>query len=451
MRKFLPYLIGFLLLVVGIVGALFLLYHKQQKESGPVVLHYVGLWDPDVINPLKLEYQKSHPNVIIEYEQKEKDRYFSYLDKALAGKNPPDLFWWHNGWGPVMAQKLASMPATTYSEADYEKIFYPITKADLKISGSYRGIPLEIDGLVLAYNKDLLAAKGLTTPPADLISLKTNYAPNLTVLDGTGQVVSGGVALGATNNVENFSEILGLFMLQNKVTFIKNRQNALAKNITLDGRNLAADALSVYNSFLYADKVWSKALPPSVEAFAEGKVAMIYLPAYRFVDLKDYLDQKNLKLNFGVSTVPQLVSSEPVTWGSYWAQGVAASSKHATQAWDFAKFLSEKASLRKLYGNETKIRKVGRAYPRVDMAKEQASDPLIFPFVTQAPYAKGWYLYSDGGDDQLNGKIVDIFAKRIAESPSGADQLGTINNITKDIQPILESFGLVLPLPKQTQ
>jgi ABC-type glycerol-3-phosphate transport system substrate-binding protein len=442
MKRFLPFIIIGILLLVLVVTAGVVFVLTREKETGPVVLRYVGLWDPEVINPLKAEFQSSHPNVIIEYEQKDQDRYYSYLKPALSNKNGPDIFWWHDSWGPILINKLSPLPNEVLSEAEFERTFYPVTRENLKLSGAYRGIPLEFDGLALLYNKDMLKAKGFAGPPADFVSLKYNYAPRLVVPNEEGKVKIGGIAVGTVNNIDHFSEIVGLFLLQNKVSFVQNGVNTFALNVSLDKRNLASDALGSYLSFTSKDKVWSSALPPSLEAFAESKVAMVYLPAYRITELNDYLQQNNLKLNYGVAAVPQLVKSEPVTWASYWVNGVNSDSLHQAEAWEFVKFLSEEDSLQKLFQNEKQLRGIGRAYPRVEMASQLSQDPILSPYLVQAKKAKNWYLNSNTGDTDLNGKIVTIFATRLSQNAESSEQGGAVNDISKDMQPILNQFGL---------
>lgn len=448
MKRYLPFIIGGSLLLILAVTALVVFAMTRNKDQGPIVLRYVGLWDPAVINPLKTEFQNSHPNIIVEYEQKDQSRYYSYLKQALATSRAPDIFWWHNSWGPILVNKLSTLPEEIMSLADYESSFYPIAKENLKIGGTYRGIPIEFDGLALLYNKDMLKTRGFTTPPADFVSLKYNYAPRLVIPNQEGQVKTGGVALGTTNNIDHFSEIVGLFLLQNKVVFTEKQVNTFAINLSLNKRNLASDAITSYLSFASKDKVWSNALPSSLEAFAESKVAMIYLPAYRISELDELLRQNNLKLNYAVAPVPQLVKSEPVTWASYWVNGVNSASKNQLAAWEFVKFLSEEDSLRKLFQNEKNIRGMGRAYPRVDMASQLSSDPILGPYLINATNAKNWYLNSDTGDTDLNGPIVTVFATRIAQNPEGNDQVGAVNDIATDVQPILAKFGLARSLAK---
>ncbi|MDP2670906.1 MAG: extracellular solute-binding protein [bacterium] len=440
MKRFLPFIIVGLVLFL-VLSIVLVLFFSRKKAPGPVVLHYLGLWDPEAINPLKEEYQKKNPNIIIEYEQKNASSYFSFLNKALGEKNGPDLFWSHSGWLPVLGSHLASLPDEIYSSSEFEKTFYPLVKESLKSNGSYRGIPLEIDGLALVYNKTLLKAKGFDSPPKDLDSL-VNMASVITNYDDRGKIKTAGVALGSSKNVDYFSEIVGQLLLQNKVSFIKDKKNFLASNSSLDGRNLGADALLVYLNFASKYKVWEAILPPSLEAFAQGKVAMAFFPAYKLAEISEIAKDKGVKLSFGVAPVPQVVESDPVSWGSYWANAVNAAGENQLEAWKFAKFLSEESALKKIFILETKIRGLGRAYPRVAMAAELTGDPLLAPYVKQAPFAKTWYLNSDTGEDLLNGKIVESFRKWLDLSATSDDQLGSIITIAKEIEPTLEKFGL---------
>src|SRR3990172_10512088 len=102
-RKILIFSIGFLILVI-IASLGYVLWEKGtfSKKEEPIFISYIGLWDPKIINPLKIEFQKQNPNITIEYEQKNQTLYFETLQNLLAGEEPPDIFWWHSGWGPML-------------------------------------------------------------------------------------------------------------------------------------------------------------------------------------------------------------------------------------------------------------------------------------------------------------------------------------------------------------
>src|SRR3990172_2091326 len=88
---------------------------QTKREPKPVFLKVIGFWDPKVFNPLKTQFQNKHPEITIEYEQKDPKRYFTNLKADLATTRTPDVFWWHSGWGPELKQYLASLPSAVLS------------------------------------------------------------------------------------------------------------------------------------------------------------------------------------------------------------------------------------------------------------------------------------------------------------------------------------------------
>jgi len=219
-RKALPLIIVFVAAFL-LTYLLLTLFYPLKKEPGSVPLKVAGLWDKEVFEAIKEDFLKEYPEITLTYEQKPPGQYFANLKAELNNPEPPDVFWWHSGWGPLLAEHLDSLPGSIFSKADYEKTFYPITKTDMKIGGDYRGVPLEIDGLALLYNKDIFTSKNFASAPSTWTSLRSDFVPSLTTADKE-RIINSGIALGATNNVENLGEIIGLFLLQNGVEFTKN-------------------------------------------------------------------------------------------------------------------------------------------------------------------------------------------------------------------------------------
>ena len=95
------FLVSFIFLFLVITAAVVVVVREGDflaKEEEPVFISYVGLWDPEVINPLKIEFQRQNPNVTIEYEQKNPDLFFETLKNLLGKERPPDIYWGHSGW-----------------------------------------------------------------------------------------------------------------------------------------------------------------------------------------------------------------------------------------------------------------------------------------------------------------------------------------------------------------
>lgn len=444
-RKILLISVGFLVLVlIASLGFIFWEKGTFSKKEEPLFISYVGLWDPKIINPLKIEFQKQNPNVTIEYEQKSQTLYFRTLQNLLTEEKPPDIFWWHSGWGPMLKSDLAAVSEGVLSTSEYEKTYYPVTKADAMIGGSYRGIPLEIDGLALIYNKKLLSDVKLTKPPKTWSELQRYYVPALNEYHKKKGIVRSTIALGTSNNISNYSEIVGLLLLQNGVTFVKNGGVSVHESLARDGDNLGQKTLEFYASFVTKTNDWDSTQPNSIRAFARGKVAMIILPAYKIPVLQSQIKSAGNKVTFGVANVPQPPEISPVTWASYWLSGVSAKSEHQEEAWRFIKFLSEPDNLKKLFKKESEIRKIGRPYPRVGMEKELRGDKLLSSYVGQAKAAKSWYLHSDTYDKSLNDQVIEklsVVLTRMAQKKGSSKS--NLNNFADQTKELLTKFGVL--------
>ncbi len=444
-KAFIVSLLVFVITLFAVYLTLSFIFPKQ-KAPEPVFLRVVGFWDTEVFNVVKKEFQDKHPEVTIEYERKNPDRYYANLKADLTKKTlGPDLFWWHSSWGPALRNNLAALPEGVMSQKTYESTFYPIAKTDLRLNGSYRGFPLEFDGLALLYNKKTFASRNFLEPPRTWTTLYQDYSPSLTSNDKK-QIFTSAIALGSVKNVENFSDILGLFLLQNGVTFVKDGKLEMYKNKERESNKLAIDAINFYFSFSNKARTWDNTFPNSVEAFARGKTAMILLPLHKIHKLLEYLKEGNLTLDFAVEPVPQLPDAQAITWGSYWSLGVAQNSKKQEAAWQFAKYLLEPESLRKVYQNETQVNGFGRAYPRVEMAKEQTTHPYLAAYLAGAMNAKSWYLQDDTFDEGLNSDLIKIFKKYMIVAETSSSLENNLKKLAAEIEPLLKKYGVITTL-----
>lgn len=420
--KLLPFILGGLLLIgVIIFAAMRFLGNRNQPESAgsqpvtngenrqvvtgnPITLEYWGLWEPsEVLTEVLKEFETQNPGVTVKYTKQSHKDYRQRLQTAIAGGTGPDVFRFHASWTPMLAQDLGTAPSSVISTADFQKNYYPIANSQLQVNGQIVGIPLMYDGLALYYNKDIFRTANVQ-PPKTWPELKT-LASQLTVNSDAG-IERGGVAIGNATNVEHFSDIIALLILQNGGD-LKNPN-------TQEGR----DAMLFYTNFVKVDKVWSDTLPSSTVAFSRGDVAMMFAPSWRVHEIKAL----NPQLNFGIASLPKLQNTD-VTWGSYWAEGVNAKGKQVATSWKLIQFLSQPETLKKLYSNASEIRAFGELYPRTDMASELSSNEYAAPYLSDAKQAQGGFLssythdtglndvmikyYQDGVTGLLNGKSVD--------------------------------------------
>ena len=421
------------LLVVGF-GA-FNLVGRLLTQNKPIVLNYWGLWENDqLLVPLVQEYQKTHPNIQIVYTKQSVKQYRERLQAQIGRGEGPDIFRFHNTWVPMLREDLSPAGKTGYAVDEFKQTFYPVAAQDLILGGQVYGVPLMIDGLGLYYNEDLLRSAGVT-PPTSWEQFR-QAAITLTVKDKTGQIITSGAALGVTNNIEHFSDILAAMMLQNGAD-LKKPTGAEAQQ-----------ALSFYH--LFAEKpnnVWDETLDNSILAFANGKVAFMFAPSWEAFTIA----QTNPQLKFKIIPIPQLPGTN-VTWASYWVEGVSSKSTHKDEAWQFLKFLSAKDSLVKLYSEEAKIRAFGEPYSRVDLGSTIANDPLVGAYIRQAPTAQSYFLASRTFDNGINDRMSKYLEDAVNSLSRGVSAQAALETTAQGFNQVLANFGFATaaaPSPKQ--
>lgn len=429
-KKILTFLI-IILVVVGVgFGAYKLLLPKLKGVVPSVIptkeatITYWGLWEPkNILQQAIADFEKDNPKIKINYVQQSHKDYRERLASAFAKGEGPDIFRFHNTWVPMFKKELSAVPADVYNAASYEATFYPAARESLRLGINYVGVPLEYDGLALFINEDIFSTAG-KTPPTTWDELR-KVALELTTYDSEGNVQIAGVALGRTENVDHWSDVLGAMMLQNGADL----ENPTGK--------LAEDALSYFILFSKTDKVWNERLPSSTAAFANGKLAMYFGPSWRALNIKEI----NPALKFKIVPIPQLPETN-IAWASFWAEGVWEKSKNQKAAWEFLKYLSSKSTLQRLYQTQAGTRLFGEPYSRVDMADLLKGDKYVGAYITQAPAARSWYLCSRTFDNGINDKIIKYFEDAVNSVNKGGGSKEALETAAQGVAQVLASYGL---------
>ena len=368
------------------------------------------------------DFQKTNPSVSVQYVKQSHKDYRSRVQNAVKSGNGPDIFRFHASWVPMFTTDLAPLPSAVMSSSEFQSTFYPVAGEQVQVNGTPVGMPLMYEGLALYYNVDMLNT-ALVQPPKTWSELQT-AAKTLTIMEG-GVVKRAGVALGNSTNVEHFSDIVALLMLQNGADFAKPNSPE------------TRDALLFYTKFM-KDGVWSNSLPNSSVAFARGDVAMIFAPSWRAHEIK----QMNPGLDFATVPVPQLSGQNKITWANYSAEGVSSKSKHQKEAWQFLKYLSTKEVQQKLFSAQSETRSFGEIYSRVDLGDTLAADKVVGSFVIDAPKAKGWYMSSSTHDDGINDEIIGYYADAISSLVSGNSTDDVLQTLNSGVQQVLTKYGV---------
>jgi len=376
-----------------------------------------GLWEADTtLQPLLQKYMEEHTNVKITYEDRSimplvdyKERVFT---RAFEGTKP-DVVMAHASWIPrlVSGDGLWAVPSGVFDSNYVDSNFFPVVKEMGVTNGSLYSLPSTYDGLVLVYNKRHFEEKGITSPPVDWEEFRRD-AISLSVVeileDEQRVLIKSGAAMGMANNIEHFSDILGLLFAQSGVKIPEELDSSQAQ-----------DAFSFYMNFIKEDGVWDASMPEAVLAFAEGKTSMIIVPTWRLYELleSDLIDPTSV----GVAAVPQAVQENPVTWATYWTWVVPKSSPSPNESWDLIKFLVDEEQQASLFSEASKVRPFGSIYSSSILSQNLTTNSYLRPAIETAPYAKTAEIAARSGNNRqytaLQQAVNDALAgKSVAEA-----------------------------------
>jgi len=375
-----------------------ILYAVSNFKFGPgevtptgtrIPLTYWGLSVPvEVMNPLIEEYEKEHSDVDITYERKtygDLDEYKLLLAERLRSGDGPDIFRIHATWTPYMSSEIAPNPMS--NRKDFESKFYRAFRSTCIINEEIYCVPIMYDGLVLAYNKDLFD-RAFATPPVTWEDLR-DAALRITTRDSSRDILIAGAALGTTNNVTNYSDIMALMLAQSGVKIPDDIDTEAAVN-----------AVNYYNNFAKVDNIWNAEMPESLGLFADGKVGMVFVKAE---DIRKIL-KINPSMNIGIVPVPQLPLSEggttKVNIASSFVETVSSdlSSDEEREAWDFINWLSEPEQQKKLYDEYAKYSQFGEVNSAKSNTTNFEGSEYLSAFVKSADSASHSYFTSNSGN-----------------------------------------------------
>ncbi len=373
---------------------------RKTESKGEIVWWALGL-NENIVNKMIEEYTKDNPKVKIKAVIQSETDYRERLTNSLKEGKGPDIFSMHNSWTPMLIEHLDTIPEKIYAKSDYSKDYYPVVVGNMTTTDGIVGIPLEYDALTMFINEDIFSYSGKTVPETwDEFS---QVATGLTTKGDKNLILRSGAAMGLTENVDYWPEIVALMMLQNK------------SNLYSPSGQASYEAIASFGEYTSILKVWNSTLPRSTLAFADGKLAMFFAPAKAASEIK----KLNPSLNFKTVIIPQVRKDNPnepeVAYSTYWVQSVWKGSSEKELAWNFLKYLSSKDSLTKMFNLSKDMGIQPMIYPRIDMRDALINDKIFGSVVAQAPFATSWYLAdrTNDGTTGINSVVNSAYKKTV--------------------------------------
>lgn len=428
---------------------------QTQDAMKPITLTYWRVYDgEDAFDEILKAYKQLHPFITINYRKLRYSEYESELINALAEDRGPDIFSIHNTWTKKYLGKITPMPATitmaypvtrgtikkevvpelrttkslglndiknNFVDAVYQDVVIPaLNQTTKQYEQKVYGLPLSVDTLAMYYNKDLFNNAGIAEPPIYWNNTFQQDVKKMTKQDDKGEIVQSGASLGGTNNIERYSDILSILMMQNGSVMMDDSGQALFNRIPSTFKdqkyNPGLEALRFYSDFANPAKevyAWNKNLNNSLNMFTQGKLGVMFGYAYHLPTIKAQAP----KLNFGIAKLPQIEGNTPVNFANYWIETVSSKSKYQGEAWDFIQFATQ-ADQVKTYLAKAKKPTALRA-----LVNAQVDDLDIGVFAEQVLTAKSWYKGTD------SNAMEKIFADMIDAVVLAQDRIENVMNL----------------------
>ncbi len=371
----------------------------QQTTNTTIVVW--GLWqDSDIMSPVLRAFE-DQTGIKVEYKKiASVATYERELISALAEGRGPDVFVISNTWVESKRGILSPAPPAMLSVRDVQTNFVDVVAKDLIRDNAVYALPTSVDTLALFYNKDLFNNAGIAQPPATWEEFQKAVI-KLTRVSRLGVIEQSAAAIGTARNINRAPDILQLLMMQSGLPIIDNSDGARRVAIANDIGNRA---LTFYTDFANKSKqayTWDITQDYSIDAFSEGKTAMLINYAYQIPTLK----AKNQRLQFGVAPIPQIGgNATQVTFASYWPFAVSASSRVPQAAWQFVQFISSKSV------SEAINKAQGVPPARRDAIPDYATDPVMGVFAEQALKAQSWPRVDIVATDDIFNTMIDSVA-----------------------------------------
>jgi len=318
------------------------------SSSGVVNLTWQTMWSGNtltLLNQMVTEFNATHPKIHVTESSIPSATGDAKLLSEIAAGDPPDIF---TEWNPVLGEYAANgsiqsmAPYLTGTYAGLEKWMYPIALQGGEYNGTLYALPMSMNSWALYYNKSMLKAAGISSPPTTLAQLYADQAKEWKISGGKlEQIGFYPIYESAGSAFEYFGSFFGAVNC-----FDSAGKYSLE---TCPGAKAEANFFAQYDSYPYSsvdamETAYGSVAGGDDDAFVAGKEGFTMDGPWEGAQ-NIPVTNPSMNGNFGVVAFPNTVGG-PSTFGQGNYNIIPKGSAHPQQAFEFIAWLAG-------YQNET--------------------------------------------------------------------------------------------------
>jgi multiple sugar transport system substrate-binding protein len=315
------------------------------SSSGVVDITWQTMWSGNtltLLNEMVSKFNSTHPDIQVSVNSIPSATGDAKLLSEIAAGDAPDVF---TEWNPVLGEYAAdgsieSMNSyLTGSYSGLEKWLYPIALDGGEYNGTLYGVPMGMNSWALYYNKSMLKAAGISSPPTTLAELYSDQAKEWKISGGKLEQI--GFYPSYNQGMEYFDSFFGAVNC-----FDSSGKYDLA---SCPGAEAEAKFLASYDSYPYSSvaamgTAYGAVAGGDDDAFVAGKEGFTMDGPWEGAQ-NIPVTNPSMSSNFGVVAFPGTVGG-PSTFGQGNYNIIPKGAAHPQQAFEFIAWLAG-------YNNET--------------------------------------------------------------------------------------------------
>ncbi len=455
-KKVLITLIVVMVLLLALVAAIVFGRNSQepvvQQPNVRVELTWWNAHNNPIYDQIARDFSRIFTNVrinIVDINYENEGKYYKNLLTEFARGTAPDIFTLRNDDIPAWREFISPLKdlGTDISNValveNYKSNFVPLVLQETLFRDQIYAVTNYVDNLQIYYNEDILNQASLPLRPSTWVEMEEQVKVLNRRQTGTLEFNQSALAMGVglqdingdidtATNVANFYDIIPALIFQNgnpiydKITersvigSSKNQTDLNTGRITeenfddLDNEGPTYTALRYFLSYAEVNNPrysWSLNSNNSEEAFLQGKLA--YLINYR--SFQNTIKEKNSRLQFGVSELPQLDPSIKKTYGQFFAdvmnrQLEQKATDNPDNLTDVFKYFYAKRFMYYLTQQEVQEKILAQtglpAAHKSIISKQQQGDKNLAIFANGSLFADNYYKPNVRATERMWGKLL---------------------------------------------